>query len=77
LTNLYSFYLSNSIDQNKVSRKPYASVVAVEWRRWQRRRPMKTAAVVQEVRDADGGDWQSRERRELRVFWDEKQNDTG
>jgi hypothetical protein len=38
---------------------------------------MKTTAVVQEVRDADGGDWQSRERRELRVFWDEKQNDTG
>jgi hypothetical protein len=57
------------------------------WRRWQRRRPVKTVVVAQEVCgvnsdggdrpeeggvDGDGGDRQSREQEGLREFWDEK-----
>jgi hypothetical protein len=57
-TNLYSFHSSNRIDQKKVLREPYLGMAVVERRWWRRRRPMKTAAVVLEVRgvDSDGGD---------------------
>jgi hypothetical protein len=74
----------------KVLHEPYLSVAAVERRRWQRRRPVKTVAVAQEVCgvnggdqseeggvDGSGGDRHSREWRGLREFWDEKRNNTG
>jgi hypothetical protein len=62
-------------------REPYLGVAVKEWRRWWRRRPVKTVAVAQEVHGINGsgggGDRQSRERRGLIEFWDEKRNDTG
>jgi hypothetical protein len=60
--NLYSFHSPILIDQNKVLREPYLGVVTV----------VEEASI-----DGGGGDRQSRERRGLREFWDEKQNDTG